>query len=80
MLWFKPHKAELYFKQYKNNIITRQQAITQITETMYEPTMGVPPALNSKITEKRLKALRKRVKAEEEFIRDLRDYIRTKES
>lgn len=80
LVYFKPHKAERYFKKYAKNIITRQEAITKIADTLYKPSLGVPSALNSKLTEKRIMALRKRVKAEEAFIRDLKNYIITKET
>lgn len=80
LIYFKPHKAEKYFIEYKNDRLTRNQAITKIADTMYKTSTGIPSALNSKLTEKRIKALRKRVQAEESFINDLKSYIRTKES
>ena len=80
LVYFKPHQAEKYFKQYQKNIITKQEAITKIGDTLYRPTQGIPSALDSRIRVKRIRALRKRVRAEEAFIRDLKSYIRTKES
>jgi hypothetical protein len=77
---FKPHKAQKYFIQYKNNDISRYQAITKIADTMYTPSSKIPSALNSKLMETRINALRKRVRAEESFINDLKSYIRSKES
>jgi len=80
LVYFKPHRAAKFFAQYKNNDISRQQAITKIADTLYKPRVGVPSVINSKLTEKRVNALRKRIRAEEGFIRDLISYIRVKES
>lgn len=80
LVYFKPHQAEKYFMQYKANRITRQEAIMKIADTMYKPaSQELPSVMNSKLTEKRIKALRRRVQAEEAFIHDLKNYIRTKE-
>lgn len=80
LILFKPHKAEEYFIQYKNDQLTRYQAIVKISDTMYRRGSGVPSVISSKLTERRIRALRKRVRAEESFINDLKSYIRTKES
>ena len=80
LIYFKPHQAEKYFKQYKANRLSKEQAIEKIAETLYRPASGLPSVSNSKLTEKRIKALHKRVHAEEAFIHDLKNYIRTKET
>ena len=79
LIYFKPHPAEKYFKSYKKGEITRRQAIEDIANTMYNSkTDHVPPAYKSKMLEKRISALRKRVKAETEFIEQLIGYMKTR--
>ena len=79
ILYFKPHPAEKHFVAYKKNEISRQQAIERIVGTLYNwRSGGVPPAWKSKIMEKRIHWLNRRVKAEEEFINNLISYMRTK--
>ena len=76
LVYLKPHQAEKYFIQYKNDRITRDQAITKIANTVHKHGSGLPSVISSKLTEKRISALRKRVRAEESFINDLKSYIR----
>ena len=78
-IYFKPHPAEKHFIAYKNNQISRQTAIRKISSTMYNPRRdGLSSRRKSKIYERRIKALRKRVNAEKDFIDDLRHYMRAK--
>jgi len=78
-IYYKPHSATRYFKAYKKGIISRGEAIEQISNKMYSPKRDkIPPAYQSKILEKRIQSLKKRVNAETEFMEDLIKYIKTK--
>jgi len=75
-VYFKPHPAEKHFKLYKTGKLARGQAIKKIGDTMYSPKQGKTPlAYQSKILEKRINALKKRVKAETSFLEELTKYI-----
>jgi hypothetical protein len=78
-IYFKPHPAENHFKSYKKGEITRRQAIEDIATTMYNPKRnGIPPVYKSKSIERRIQALRKRVRAEADFIEELIRYLKAK--
>jgi hypothetical protein len=77
--YFKPHPAEKHFIAYKNGELTRPQAIEKIAGTMHHPWRDrLPSAYQSRILTKRLEALRKRVKAERDFMEELMRYIKAK--
>ncbi len=78
-IFLKPHPADKEIRAYKKGEITRQVAIERVAETMYSPQKeGIPPIYKSKIIENRLQALRKRVRAETDFMNDLTNYLKTK--
>lgn len=78
-IYFKPHQAEKHFESYKKGEITKKQAVEKIVDTMYKPGIDkIPPVYQSKIIEKRINALRKRIKTETSFIEDLIKYIKTR--
>jgi hypothetical protein len=78
-LYFKPHPASKHFDAYKKDLITREQAIEKIANTMYNYRRDrLPSVRKSKSMERRIRWLRKRIKAEEEFINDLISYMKTK--
>lgn len=78
-IFYKPHPATRCIKSYKEGKITRGEAIEKIANTMYNPARDkIPSAYQSKILEKRINALRGRVKAETELMEDVIKYIKTK--
>jgi hypothetical protein len=80
LIYFKPHPAEKEFEKYQRGLISREAAIKNIANTMYNYKRdNIPSVRTNKKTERQLNALRKRVKAETQFINDLREYIKAKE-
>jgi hypothetical protein len=78
-VYFRPHPSEKHFNAYKKDLITRDQAIERIANTMYNYRRDpLPSVRKSRSLERRVQALRKRVKAEEAFINDLISYIKTR--
>lgn len=80
LIYNKPHRWERIYKQYKKGLITRNQALMRIGDTMYDPYSPLPSATSSRVNEKRINALSKRLRAETEFVQDLKEYIIKKES
>jgi len=77
--YFKPHPAEKHFIAYRHGDLTRPQAIEKIAGTMYHPWRDrLPSAYQSRIMTRRMEALRKRVKAEADFMEELIRYIKAK--
>jgi uncharacterized membrane protein len=77
--YLKPHPAEKHFNSYKEGKISRAKAIELISDEMYDSQRdNIPLAYKSKILEKRIQALRKRIKSETEFMEDLIRYLRRK--
>jgi uncharacterized membrane protein len=78
-VYFRPHPAEKHFSAYKKDLINRDQAIERIANTMYDYRRDkLPSVRKSRSLERRVQALRRRVKAEEAFINDLINYMRAK--
>lgn len=78
-IFYKPHPAEKHIKSYKKGEISRGEAIEKISSTLYNPKKeNIPSSISSKIIEKRVQALRKRVKAETGLLEDSIKYFKTK--
>ena len=78
-MYYRPHPSEKHFNAYKKDLITRDQAIERIADTMYNYRRdSLPSERKSRSLARRIQALRKRVKAEEGFLNDLISYIKTK--
>ena len=72
-----PHPAKKHFRAFKKGEITRQEAKDKIADTMYKPKAGeVPSVYQSRVLEKRIQVLGRRVRAEKEFIEELIDYMK----
>lgn len=77
--YLKPHPAEKHFLALAENKISRQEAIEKIAGTMYDwKRKKIPSVATSKWVERRLKALRGRVKVEKEFMEELIKYLKTR--
>lgn len=78
-IFYKPHPAEKHIKSYKKGKISRGEAIEKISSTLYNPRKeNIPSSISSKIIEKRVQALRRRVKAETGLLEDSIEYFKTK--
>ena len=79
-LYLKPHEAERYFDKYKNGEISRDVAIRNIANTMYNARREKLPSIyQNKIMVIRLQFLRKRIREESAFLVDLQEYIKNRE-
>jgi hypothetical protein len=78
-IFYKPHPATRHIRSYKKGKISRREAIEKISSTLYDHKKEkIPSAISSKIIEKRVQALRKRIKAEEGLLEDSVEYLKAK--
>lgn len=81
-LYFKPHPAEKYIKKYQEGKISRGVAVEKIVGTLYSHNDylqdRIPSVYQSRIVERRLNALKKRVKVENEFMEEIIRYMKIK--
>jgi len=74
-----PHPAEKIIKQVRAGKMPQSAAWKRISEVMYDlEKEGVPSKWKSDNWRRRIEALTKRVKSEDEFMRELIKYVKTK--
>jgi hypothetical protein len=74
-----PHPAEKYIKAVKKRKLSPDEGLRKIDEAMYSlEREGIPASWRSKNWKKRIEALHKRVKAEDEFMNEFINLIKTK--
>lgn len=77
--YLREHPFEIIFKEYKAGIIKREVAVKRIVNSMYNYERDpIPSAFRSKLMERRLKAHGRRVRAETEFMNDVREYMKAR--
>lgn len=78
-VYYKSHPAQKHIEAYKSGKITRETAINRIVESVdFRQYRRVPSAYKSKIMEKRITALTKRIKAEKLFMDEVITQIKRK--
>jgi len=76
---FVPHPIEKVLLAVKSGKMERQEAFSEIDAALYDLERdGVPVKWKSDVWRKRIEALTKRVKAEDDFMKELIQYIKTK--
>ncbi len=76
---FIPHPAEKILLAVQSGKIPRKEAFSKIDAALYDFTAeGIPVKWKSDMWRKRIEALTKRVKAEDDFMKELIQYIKTK--